>query len=96
MKLQVMVTKNKELLLGASYFDLSHCGYIETKDLEDIFVPLQLDLSRAEIKKLVSKLANKDQVDEILLMLFTGNSGELPITNRRRERRGGESQPMWS
>ena len=60
-----MVTKNKELLLGASYFDLSHCGYIETKDLEDIFVPLQLDLSRAEIKKLVSKLANKDQVDEI-------------------------------
>ena len=58
-----------QLLLGASYFDLSHCGYIETKDLEDIFVPLQLDLSRAEIKKLVSKLANKDQVDEILLML---------------------------
>merc|ERR1712113_1029586 len=43
--------------------DLSHCGYIETKDLEDIFVPLQLDLSRAEIKKLVSKLANKDQVN---------------------------------
>ena len=42
-----MVTKNKELLLGASYFDLSHCGYIETKDLEDILVPLQLDLSRA-------------------------------------------------
>merc|ERR1712223_1484113 len=62
-KEKVMVTKNKELLLGASYFDLSHCGYIETKDLEDIFVPLQLDLSRAEIKKLVSKLANKDQVN---------------------------------
>ena len=61
--LQVMVTKNKELLLGASYFDLSHCGYIETKDLEDILVPLQLDLSRAEIKKLASKLATKDQVD---------------------------------
>ena len=58
-----MVTKNKELLLGASYFDLSHCGYIETKDLEDILVPLQLDLSRAEIKKLASKLATKDQVD---------------------------------
>ena len=58
-----MVTKNKDLLLGASYFDLSHCGYIETKDLEDILVPLQLDLSRAEIKKLAAKLATKDQVD---------------------------------
>jgi len=61
------VTKNKDLLLGASYFDLSHCGYIETKDLEDILVPLQLDLSRAEIKKLASKLANKDQVNYRLL-----------------------------
>ena len=61
--IKVMVTKNKDLLLGASYFDLSHCGYIETKDLEDILVPLQLDLSRAEIKKLASKLATKDQVN---------------------------------
>ena len=58
-----MVTKNKDLLLGASYFDLSHSGYIETKDLEDILAPLQLDLSRAEIKKLAAKLATKDQVD---------------------------------
>jgi len=66
-KEKVMVTKNKDLLLGASYFDLSHCGYIETKDLEDILVPLQLDLSRAEIKKLASKLANKDQVNYRLL-----------------------------
>merc|ERR1719361_664499 len=66
-KEKVMVTKNKELLLGASYFDLSHCGYIETKDLEDILVPLQLDLSRAEIKKLASKLATKDQFNYRLL-----------------------------
>merc|ERR1719239_97656 len=66
-KEKVMVTKNKDLLLGASYFDLSHCGYIETKDLEDILVPLQLDLSRAEIKKLASKLATKDQVNYRLL-----------------------------
>ena len=64
-----MVTKNKDLLLGASYFDLSHCGYIETKDLEDILVPLQLDLSRAEIKKLAAKLATKDQVDIYLHFL---------------------------
>lgn len=45
-KEKVMVTKNKDLLLGASYFDLSHCGYLETKDLEEILLPLELDLSR--------------------------------------------------
>ncbi len=26
-----MVTKDSDLLLGCSYFDLSHCGYFETK-----------------------------------------------------------------
>ena len=26
-----MVTKDLDLLLGCSYFDLSHCGYFETK-----------------------------------------------------------------
>jgi len=61
-KEKVMITKDKDLLLGCSYFDLSHCGYIESKDVEDILFPLELDLSRAEIKKLASKLAVKDQV----------------------------------
>jgi len=61
-KEKVMISKDKDLLLGCSYFDLSHCGYIESKDVEDILFPLELDLSRAEIKKLASKLAVKDQV----------------------------------
>jgi phosphopantothenoylcysteine synthetase/decarboxylase len=26
-----MITKDSDLLLGCSYFDLSHCGYFETK-----------------------------------------------------------------
>merc|ERR550519_424789 len=77
-KEKVMVTKNKELLLGASYFDLSHCGYIETKDLEDILVPLQLDLSRAEIKKLASKLATKDQFNYRLLTDGEKDDEETP------------------
>jgi len=62
-KEKVMVTKNKELLLGASYFDLSHCGYLETKDVEDLLVTLELDLSRAEVRKLAGKLAAKEQVN---------------------------------
>jgi len=57
------VTKNKRLLFGCSFFDQSHCGYIETKDVEDILLTLELDLSRAEIKKVANKLAAKDQVN---------------------------------
>ena len=57
------MSKDKNLLLGCSYFDLSHCGYIESKDIEDILFPLELDLSRAEIKKLAAKLAVKDQTN---------------------------------
>merc|ERR1712142_1229191 len=76
-KEKIMVTKNKDLLLGCSYFDLSHCGYIESKDVEDILFPLELDLSRAEIKKLASKLAIKDQVP--YRTLIDGEEGEDDI-----------------
>jgi len=76
-KEKMMVTKNKDLLLGASYFDLTHCGYIETKDLEDILLPLELDLSRAEIKKLANKLAVKDQVNYRLLTDGEAGTEEL-------------------
>jgi len=60
-KLKV-VTKDRDLLLACSYFDLGHCGYFETKDLEDILTTINLNLSRAQIKKLVSKVTSgKDQ-----------------------------------
>ena len=48
--------------MACSYFDLGHCGYFETKDLEDILTTINLNLSRAQIKKLVSKVTSgKDQ-----------------------------------
>lgn len=58
-----IVTKDRDLLLACSYFDLGHCGYFETKDLEDILTTINLNLSRAQIKKLVTKVTagNKDQ-----------------------------------
>ena len=31
-----LVTRNKDLLMACSYFDLGHGGYIEKKDVEDI------------------------------------------------------------
>jgi len=60
-----MITRDKELLLSCSYFDLSHTGYFESKDLEDIFLALELELSRAEVKKVASKLisGSKDHVN---------------------------------
>merc|ERR1712165_141633 len=45
-----MVTRDKNLLLACSYFDLNHSGYIETKDTEDILLALNLNLSRAQAK----------------------------------------------
>ena len=57
-----IVTKDRDLLLACSYFDLGHCGYFETKDLEDILTTMNLNLSRSQIKKLVTKVTTgKDQ-----------------------------------
>ena len=57
-----VITKDKDLLLACSYFDLGHCGYFETKDLEDILTTMNLNLSRAQIKKLLTKVTTgKDQ-----------------------------------
>jgi len=78
-KEKVMITKNKDLLLGCSYFDLSHCGYIESKDIEDILLPLELDLSRAEIKKMAAKIAVKDQVN--YRFLTDGEEGVEEVEN---------------
>merc|ERR1719266_1510628 len=56
------VTKDRDLLLACSYFDLGHCGYFETKDLEDILTTINLNLSRAQTKKLVKEVTSgKDQ-----------------------------------
>ena len=52
---KVMKTVDRDLLLSCSYFDLGHCGYFETKDLEDILTCMNLNLSRAQIKKLGKK-----------------------------------------
>jgi len=76
-KEKVLVTKNKKLLFGCTYFDMNHCGYIENKDLEDIIQTLELDLSRAEIKKIANKLASKDQVN--YRPLVDGEEGTEPV-----------------
>ncbi len=42
---------NAPLLLAYCYFDLSHANYIASKDLEDLFLTLGLQLSRAQVSK---------------------------------------------
>lgn len=42
---------NAPLLLAYCYFDLSHCNYIASKDLEDLFLTLGLQLSRAQVNR---------------------------------------------
>lgn len=55
-------TADSELLLSFVYFDTTHCGYIFEKDLEELFYTLGLHLSRAQTRKLVSKVASRDSL----------------------------------
>lgn len=52
-----MVVVDPELLLSFVYFDQTHCGYIFSSHLEDLFYSLGLRLSRADTKKIINKVA---------------------------------------
>lgn len=57
-----MYTKDRNLLLSFVYFDQTHCGYIFEKDIEDLIYTLGLSLSRAQVRKLVSKVISRDSL----------------------------------
>lgn len=59
---QKYITINPELLLSFVYFDQTHCGYILEKDIEDLFYTLGLSLSRAQARKLASKVVTRDSL----------------------------------
>lgn len=46
------VTVDPDLLLSFVYFDQTHCGYIFTTHIEDLFYSLGLKLARGDIKSL--------------------------------------------
>lgn len=52
-----MVTVDPDLLLSFIYFDQNYCGYIFSNHLEELFYSLGLRLSRADTKKIISKVA---------------------------------------
>uniref|UniRef100_UPI00358FABF8 cell division cycle and apoptosis regulator protein 1 isoform X2 n=1 Tax=Myxine glutinosa TaxID=7769 RepID=UPI00358FABF8 len=55
-----MKTIRPDLLLAFTYFDQSHWDYLQEKDLEELVYTLGLHLSRAQIKKLLSKVLSQD------------------------------------
>ncbi|XP_075217714.1 cell division cycle and apoptosis regulator protein 1-like isoform X2 [Lycorma delicatula] len=57
-----MVTEDPYLLLSFVYFDQTHCGYIFDKDVEELLFTLGLNLSRAQVKKLVQKVVTRDSL----------------------------------
>lgn len=46
------ITVDPDLLLSFVYFDQTHCGYIFTTHIEDLFYSLGLKLARGDIKSL--------------------------------------------
>ncbi|XP_055603785.1 cell division cycle and apoptosis regulator protein 1-like [Uranotaenia lowii] len=55
-------TADRDLLLSFVYFDVSHCGYIFDKDVEDLFYTIGLNLSRSQIRRMVSKAVTRDSL----------------------------------
>uniref|UniRef100_A0A0B7AHU4 SAP domain-containing protein n=1 Tax=Arion vulgaris TaxID=1028688 RepID=A0A0B7AHU4_9EUPU len=55
-------TMNPSLLLAFSYFDQNHCGYLTDKDTEEIIHTLGLKLSRAQVKKVLQKVLQRDML----------------------------------
>lgn len=52
-----LVTVDPDLLLSFVYFDQTHCGYIFSNHLEELFYSLGLRLSRSDTKKIINKVA---------------------------------------
>lgn len=56
-------TREPALLLAFTYFDQNHTGYLLDKDVEEIIHTIGLQLSRAQVKKLVQKVVTRDALN---------------------------------
>lgn len=57
-----MIVVDPDLLLSFVYFDQDHCGYIFTNHLEDLFHSLGLMLSRADTKRIISRIGARSLI----------------------------------
>lgn len=65
-----LVTVDPDLLLSFVYFDQTHCGYIFSNHIEEMFHALGLRLSRADTKKIVGKVAPRSLFYRFVRYLF--------------------------
>lgn len=65
-----LVTVDPELLLSFVYFDQTHCGYIFSNHIEELFYALGLRLSRADTKKIISKISPRSLFYRFSQLLF--------------------------
>lgn len=73
-----LVTVHNDLLLSFVYFDITRCGYIFEKDLEELFFSLGLGLARSQIRKLVEKFVTRDC---LYYRKLTDRIADTPQTN---------------
>lgn len=52
----------RHLLLSFIYFDQNQCGYLQDRDLEDIFYIIGLELSRGQVRRLLQKVSRRETV----------------------------------
>ncbi|XP_077543341.1 cell division cycle and apoptosis regulator protein 1-like isoform X1 [Haemaphysalis longicornis] len=55
-------TVQRHLLLSFIYFDQNQCGYLQDRDLEDIFYIIGLELSRGQVRRLLQKVSRRETV----------------------------------
>lgn len=80
-----LYTKDKHLLLSFVYFDQTHCGYIFDKDIEDLLYTLGLNLSRAQVRKLVGKVVTRDSLHYRKLTDKPWDEESVTVTDSEKE-----------
>ncbi|XP_067008402.2 cell division cycle and apoptosis regulator protein 1 isoform X2 [Anabrus simplex] len=90
-----LYTEDPNLLLSFIYFDQSHCGYIFDKDIEELLYTLGLNLSRAQVRKLVQKVVTRDSLHYRKLTDKEVKSDDVKETEKEKakesEKEGGSS-----
>ncbi|GLG95042.1 Cell division cycle and apoptosis regulator protein 1 [Gryllus bimaculatus] len=81
-----LYTEDKQLLLSFIYFDQSHCGYIFDKDIEELLYTLGLNLSRAQVRKLVQKVVTRDSLHYRKLTDKRIKSEDIKDTDKEKDR----------
>lgn len=65
-----LCTEDPYLLLSFVYFDQTHCGYIFDKDIEELLFTLGLNLSRAQVRTILSLYSKSCRSDFCCINMY--------------------------